>query len=75
MCICVRLRTLNMCKFLCVNRTSKKPFRMQWVRAKSLQLYLTLHNPMDCTLLGCCVHGILRARILEWVAIRFSRAS
>ena len=33
---------------------------------------LTLCNSMDC-LPGCSVHGILQARILEWVAISFSR--
>ena len=27
---------------------------------------------MDCSLPGSCVHGILQARILEWVAISFS---
>ena len=32
-------------------------------------------NPMDCSLPGSSVHGILQARILEWVAILFSRAS
>ena len=30
---------------------------------------------MDCGLPGCFVHGILQARILEWVAIPFSRGS
>ena len=30
-------------------------------------------NPMDCSLPGNLVHGILQARILEWVAISFSR--
>ena len=35
----------------------------------------TLCNPMDCSLPGSCVHGILQARILEWVAISFSRES
>ena len=29
------------------------------------QSYLTLCNPMDCSLLGLCVHGILQARIQE----------
>ena len=36
---------------------------------------LTLHDPMDYSLLGSSVHGILQARILEWVAIPFSRGS
>ena len=33
-----------------------------------------LCNPMDCSLPGSCVHGTYQARILEWVAISFSRA-
>ena len=32
----------------------------------------TLSNPMDCSLPGSSVHGILQARVLEWVAIAFS---
>ena len=34
------------------------------------QLCLTLCDPMDCNLPGSSVHGILRARILEWVAMK-----
>ena len=30
-------------------------------------------QPMDCTLPGSSVHGVFQARILEWVAISFSR--
>ena len=33
------------------------------------QLYPTLCDPMDCSLPGPSVHGILQARILEWIAI------
>ena len=33
------------------------------------QLCLTLCNPMDCSSPGSSVHGILQARILEWVTI------
>ena len=32
-------------------------------------------NPVDCSPPGSSIHGILRARILEWVAISFSRGS
>ena len=35
----------------------------------------TLCNPMDCTRPSSSVHGIFQARILEWVAIPFSRGS
>ena len=41
--------------------------------AKSLQSCPTLCNPRDCSPRGSCVHGILQARILEWVAISSSR--
>ena len=37
------------------------------------QLCPTLCNPKDCSLPGSSVHGILQARILEWLAIHFSR--
>ena len=36
---------------------------------------LTLCHAMDCSLPGSSVHGILQARVLEWVAIAFSRGS
>ena len=36
---------------------------------------LTLCNPMDCSPPGSSVHGIFWTRILEWVAIPFSRGS
>ena len=42
----------------------------KWVKVKVTQSCLTLCNPMDYK-----VHGILQARILEWVAIPFSRGS
>ena len=35
----------------------------------------TLCDPMDCSLPGFSVHGIFQARVLEWVAISFSRGS
>ena len=39
------------------------------------KLCLIYCNPMDCSLPGSSVHGIFQARILEWVAISFSRES
>ena len=55
---------------------------MMWIqlfRYKSesevAQLYTTLCNPMDCSLPGSTIRGIFQARILEWVAISFSRGS
>ena len=42
----------------------------KWKKVKVAQLCPTLCNPMDYT-----VHGILRTRILKWVAFPFSRGS
>ena len=39
------------------------------------QSWATLCDPMDCSPPGSSVHGILQPRILEWVAIPFSRRS
>ena len=39
------------------------------------QSCLTLCDPVDCSPPGSSIHGILQARILEWVAISFSRGS
>ena len=44
---------------------------LTWIiKVKVAQSCPTLCNPMDCT-----VHGILQAKILEWVAVPFSRGS
>ena len=51
-------------------------FLLQCIKMKSesevAQSCQTLSDPTDCTLPGSCVHGILQARVLEWVAIAFS---
>ena len=44
-----------------------------WGQIESLSVCLTLCNPMGCSLPDSSVHGILQERILEWVAILFSR--
>ena len=43
--------------------------------AQSLQSCPTLWDPLDCSLPGSSVHGILQARILEWVAMPSYRGS
>ena len=48
---------------------------MHKVKVLVTQLCPTLCNPTDCSPPGSSVHGILQARILEWVAIPFSRGS
>ena len=41
--------------------------------SEDTQLCLTLSDPMDCSLPGSSVHGVFQARVLEWVAIAFSK--
>ena len=41
--------------------------------ARSLQSCPTLSDPMDQSLPGSSIHGIFQARVLEWVAITFSK--
>ena len=46
---------------------------MNFVSVLVTQLCMTLWEPIDCSPLGSSVRGILKARILDWVAIPFSR--
>ena len=47
--------------------------RLKW--SEVAQSSPTLCDPMDCSLRGSSVHGIFQARVLEWVAISFSKGS
>ena len=51
------------------------PYIHAWVNAQSLQSWQTPHDRMDLSSPGSSIHGILQARILEWVAIPFSKGS
>ena len=55
-------------------RVKEKTATAAAAAAKSLQLCLTLCDPIDGSPLGCPIPGILQARTLEWVAISFSNA-
>ena len=48
------------------NTALKKEEEKRWVMSGSC-------DPMNCSLWGSSIHGILQARIMEWVAISFSR--
>ena len=59
--------------FVCLNSEAERTqvvWKEKWGKRKVPQLYPTLCDPTDYT-----VHGILQARILEWVAFPFSRGS
>ena len=60
-----------------LKQLSSSSSSMQLLKVKVLvaQSHLTLWNPMDYSPPGSSVHGILQARILEWVSIPFSRGS
>ena len=49
--------------------------KMRSICAKSLQLCLTLCDSVDHSPPGSSIHGIIQTRILEWVAMPFSRGS
>ena len=49
--------------------------KTRWRWSEVAQSCPTLCDPMDCSPPGSSLHGILQARILEWVAISFSRGS
>ena len=69
---CIMISTISFCFFFfefpspCLHF----PSFLVWCEVKVVQSCLTLCNPTDYT-----VHGILQARILEWVAFPFSRGS
>ena len=62
----------NTTRVIC--KTKKHLKLISWV-SEVAQSCLTLCDHMDCSLPGSSVHGIFHARILEWVAISFSRVS
>ena len=55
--------------------SAKSELLTQRVHAKLLQSCPTLCDPMDCSLPGSFVLGILQARTVEWVAMPSSRGS
>ena len=57
-----------------VSKLPAQCFSLEWV-SEVTQSCLTLCDPMDCSLPGSSIHGIFQARVLEWVAISFSRGS
>ena len=80
----VRPRRQQPIRFLCPwNSPGKNTgvgchFLLQCMKVKSesevAQSCPTLHDPLDYSLPGSPVHGIFKARVLEWVAISFSNA-
>ena len=57
------------------SQTRLSKWTTKYLHAQLLQSCPTLCNHVNSSLPGSCVHGILQARILEWVAMRSSRGS
>ena len=57
----------------CIRNSESSPLDHQGQCVLASQLCPTLCDPIDCNPLGSSVHGILQARILEWVAMTSSR--
>ena len=59
--------------------TTSLPYSPHWncyaTLCSDAQSCLSLCDPLDCSLPGSSLHGIFQARILEWVAISFSKGS
>ena len=74
---CSQLKCLNRVEFTLNYKERPYDFSLTKVKSESevAQLCPTLCDPMDCSLSGSSVHGIFQARVLEWVAISFSRGS
>ena len=56
-------------------KTANVTLIYQCMHVKEFQSRLPLCNPRDCSPLGSSVHGFLQARILECVAVSYSRVS
>ena len=72
--IVVRMRAVQIWQCLTECYNEDLPWSVPKVRVQA-KLCPTLCNPMDCSLPGSSVHGILQTRILEWVTLPSSRGS
>ena len=60
-------------KDICYKESGK--WRSKWSEVEVVQPCPAFCDPMDCSPPGSSVHGIFQAKILEWIAISFSRGS
>jgi len=70
---CTTITTIHLLKFFILQNW--KSVLIKCVCVLVTRSCPTLCNPIYCSLPGSSAHGILQARILEWVAIPFSRGS
>ena len=65
---CLKIKVLRVCVCVCTRART-------CAHALSRFIHVRLCDPMGCNLPGSSVHGILQARILEWVTVPSSRGS
>ena len=63
------------CKYLGDRTYVRSAVIIASIESEVTQSCQTLCDPMDCSLSGSSIHGILQVGILEWVVISFSRKS
>ena len=61
--------------YICFSIVCSMCLHAKLLQSCEVKLLSTLCDPMDCSLPGSSVHGILQARILEGVAMPLSRGS
>ena len=72
------LQNFNLYIYKKANKQTKKTVSAKYNKEKGSEVSQscpTLCDPMDCSLQCSSIHGIIQARVLEWVAISFSRGS
>ena len=72
---CISVSPASAGRFFTTSATWEAPIKLLKVKLLVAQSYLTLATLMDCSPPGSSVHGILLARVLEWVPISSSRGS
>ena len=68
----LQMRSINLCRYMCVQT---RVHTVQCREASVVSDSLRPHGLQDCSPPGSLVHGILQARLLQWVAISSSRGS
>ena len=63
------METKQPCVFIHIHLSFSISFSVSVCESEVAQSCPTLCHPMDCSLSGSSIHGIFRARVLEWIAI------
>ena len=77
-CLLLRRKVMTNLDSIFKSRGITLPRKVHLVKkseSEVIQSCPTLCDPIDCSLPGSSVHGIFQARVLEWIAISFSRGS